>query len=80
MILILESTSGAQSLFTLNAQALAREKLVLVVGNEPAGVDPALLPVADKVVYLPMAGNKQSLNVSVAFGIAAYQLAFSQLP
>ena len=80
VILILESTSGAQSLFTLNAQALAREKLALVVGNEPAGVDPALLPLADKVVYLPMAGNKQSLNVSVAFGIAAYQLAFSQLP
>jgi len=46
----------------------------LVVGNEPAGVDPAILRIADQVVYIPMSGGKTSLNVSIAFGIAVYQL------
>jgi TrmH family RNA methyltransferase len=46
----------------------------LVVGSEPAGVDPAILQMADQVLYIPMAGEKTSLNVSVAFGIAVYRL------
>ena len=36
---------------------------------------PGARPLADELVSLPMRGVKQSLNVAVAFGIAAYQLA-----
>jgi 23S rRNA (guanosine2251-2'-O)-methyltransferase len=46
--------------------------LALVIGNENAGVDPAILAVADRIVYLPMRGRKGSLNVATAFGAAAY--------
>ena len=48
--------------------------LVLVLGNELDGVPERLLEAADIVVGLPQWGMKASLNVSVAFGIAAYAL------
>lgn len=49
-------------------------RLVLAVGNEVCGVDPGILALCERVVYLPMRGGKRSLNVAVAFGIAAYAL------
>lgn len=48
--------------------------LVLVVGNEVDGVDAQILKLADKVVHIPMYGKKESLNVSVAAGIAMYEI------
>jgi 23S rRNA (guanosine2251-2'-O)-methyltransferase len=50
--------------------------IVLVVGHEVSGVDPRILARCDKVLALPMLGDKGSLNVSVAFGIALYSLRF----
>jgi len=52
----------------------ALKKAVIVVGNEVAGVPPAVLKRADKILQIPMHGKKESLNVSVAFGIIAYAL------
>ncbi|MBI4281600.1 RNA methyltransferase [Candidatus Uhrbacteria bacterium] len=49
-------------------------KMALLVGNEVEGLPPALLRQADTVIHIPMRGKKESLNVSVAFGIAIYQL------
>ena len=46
--------------------------LALVVGNEVDGVDPKILALADAVTHIPMYGKKESLNVSVAAGIALY--------
>ena len=48
--------------------------LALVLGNEVDGVPPDVLAAADLVVGLPQYGVKASLNVSVAFGVAAYGL------
>ena len=48
--------------------------LALVVGNEVKGVSSSVLKRADKIISLPMFGRKESLNVAVAFGIAAYQI------
>ena len=48
--------------------------VVLIVGNEVTGVDPGLLALSDSIFYIPMQGDKQSFNVAIAFGIAAYQL------
>ena len=48
--------------------------IALIVGNEITGVDPALLDLCDKIVYLPMRGQKRSFNVAVAFGICVSQL------
>ena len=48
--------------------------IVLVLGHEVSGVDPRVLASCEQVARIPMAGIKGSLNVSVAFGIAAYLL------
>ncbi|MBI3460132.1 RNA methyltransferase [Candidatus Acetothermia bacterium] len=48
--------------------------LALIIGNEVGGLSSAILQRADAVVHLPMHGKKESLNVSVAFGIAVYEL------
>ncbi len=48
---------------------------VLIVGNEVTGVDPKILDLCDHITYIPMKGRKRSLNVEVAFGIAAFHLA-----
>jgi tRNA G18 (ribose-2'-O)-methylase SpoU len=50
--------------------------VVLVVGSEVSGVDPGILEQCERVLYLPMQGIKTTLNVAVAFGIAAYFLRF----
>lgn len=51
--------------------------LCLVVGNEITGISKSILELADDIIEIPMRGAKESLNVSVAFGIAAYHIAFS---
>lgn len=50
------------------------ENIALVFGNEVNGVSPKIIAASDKIFEIPMFGKKESLNVSVAFGIAAYSL------
>ncbi|HRQ37648.1 MAG TPA: RNA methyltransferase [Chloroflexota bacterium] len=50
--------------------------VLLVVGNENVGVDPAILQRCDQILAIPMLGVKDSLNVAVACGIAIYHLCF----
>jgi tRNA G18 (ribose-2'-O)-methylase SpoU len=47
----------------------------MVLGNEVSGVSEEALSVCDLVCHIPMKGTKESLNVAVAFGIAAYEIA-----
>lgn len=47
---------------------------VLVLGNEVKGLSRRLLDKCDEIVEIPMQGAKESLNVSVAAGIALYAL------
>ena len=49
--------------------------LCLVIGNEVSGVTDELLALCDMAVDIPMHGLKQSLNVSVAYGILVYHIA-----
>ncbi len=49
-------------------------KTTLVLGNEVNGLPPSILKTADEIVEIPMCGKKESLNVSVAFGIAVFSL------
>lgn len=46
----------------------------LVVGNEIEGAAQSIVPLCDVAIDIEMAGLKNSLNVSVAFGIAAYHI------
>lgn len=47
-------------------------RVCLVVGNEVDGVSEELLSLCDRTIEIEMAGLKNSLNVSVAFGVVAY--------
>ncbi len=49
------------------------DKVALVLGNEVEGLDAEALQLCDSKVMIPMA-KKQSLNVSVACGVALYAL------
>jgi len=46
--------------------------LVLIVGNEVKGINQNILKIADRIIYIPMSGKKESLNVAVACAIAMY--------
>lgn len=49
------------------------EKTALLLGNERFGLDPDSLKLADQICRIPVRGQKNSLNVGIAFGIAAYE-------
>jgi tRNA G18 (ribose-2'-O)-methylase SpoU len=51
-----------------------KKKVALVLGTEVTGLDFDDLSSVDDIVEIPRGGNKESLNVSVAFGVAAYTL------
>lgn len=48
--------------------------LALLLGEEVHGIEPQFLEMCDNVVEIPMRGQKESFNVSVAAGIALYEL------
>jgi 23S rRNA (guanosine2251-2'-O)-methyltransferase len=53
--------------------ALPRHPILLVIGGE-SGVRPLLRRTCDQVVSIPMNGQVESLNVSVAAGVALYEI------
>ncbi len=65
---------GADSQEIEKARIADDEKMALVLGGEVGGVDEAILELCDAILSIPMRGRKRSLNVSVAFGVAAYAL------
>ena len=69
-IIALERTEGGKDIFKFKP----KYPCLLIVGNEIEGVPAELLELADKKLEIPMRGMKESLNVSVAFGIAVYAL------
>ncbi len=52
----------------------ANAKIALVMGSEVRGLPKSILDQSDKIFEIPMRGKKESLNVSVAFGIVIYGL------
>ncbi len=48
--------------------------LALVLGNEVAGISRQTLKKSDKIIKLPMLGEKKSLNVGVALGVAGFYI------
>ncbi len=51
-----------------------KKDVALIVGNEVEGISEDILELCDLVVHIPMYGRKESLNVSVAAGIAMYEI------
>lgn len=51
-----------------------KTKIALVLGNEVKGLSKSILKKSDKILEIPMKGEKESLNVAVAFGIVAFSI------
>lgn len=56
------------------------QKYALIVGNEVHGVKQELIDLAQHCIEIPQYGTKHSLNVSVATGIALWQMVSPLLP
>jgi 23S rRNA (guanosine2251-2'-O)-methyltransferase len=67
----IEQAPTTESYFTQNPP----QKLALIFGNEISGVDPQVLATCDKVIEIPMFGQKNSLNVATTVGIITYHCA-----
>jgi 23S rRNA (guanosine2251-2'-O)-methyltransferase len=50
-----------------------KEPVAIVMGSEEKGIYPALMKACDEKFKIPMAGNFESLNVSVATGMILYE-------
>jgi 23S rRNA (guanosine2251-2'-O)-methyltransferase len=46
---------------------------VLIFGSEEDGISPELMGLSDESIKIPMAGNIESLNVSVSAGVVIYE-------
>ena len=53
------------------------DRTILVMGNETKGLSPLVIKSCDAMASIPLAYGLDSLNVSVAAGIALFQVAFS---
>jgi tRNA G18 (ribose-2'-O)-methylase SpoU len=68
-IIALEQAEGARDYREIRLG----EKAAIILGNEVEGIDPVILKHCDLVAEIPMRGEKESLNVAVAAGIALFR-------
>jgi len=54
-------------------------KLAIILGAETTGLSNEVLALCDQILEIPMLGDKESLNVSVAGAIAMYELRRAEL-
>lgn len=47
-------------------------RMAFILGNEVDGIENGVLKICDKIAEIPMSGKKESLNVSVAGGVALF--------
>lgn len=51
-----------------------KENVAFVVGGEVTGITKEILNLCDVIAEIPILGTKESLNVTIAFGIAVYRI------
>ncbi len=71
--LLVKAGSKQQQLTTLE-NFHPKFPLALLLGNEVEGIRREYLALCDDIVEIPMQGQKESLNVAVAAGIAMYAI------
>jgi 23S rRNA (guanosine2251-2'-O)-methyltransferase len=70
IVAALEIASNSRSIFKLSKEDFP---LALIIGNEITGVSEKAIALSDFTLEIPMLGAKHSLNVAVAFGVAAFE-------
>jgi len=57
-----------------NIKIEEKEDIVFIIGPEVDGMSKENLALCDVIAEIPMLGTKESLNVTIAFGIAVYRI------
>ena len=47
---------------------------MIIMGNEERGINSSLIKMADELISIPIKGDIESLNVSVAAGVLLYEV------
>jgi len=69
-LVVLEQAKNSSDYREFNSE----KETALIVGNEVKGIEKEILDKCDSIIEIPMKGEKESLNVSVAFGIAVFEI------
>ena len=71
-IVVLENNVGKKYKTVELSEFQPKFPLILILGEETKGNAKKIIDIADVIVEIPMRGQKESLNVSVACGVAVY--------
>lgn len=52
----------------------SKKPILFIVGSEVEGMNKKIQDLCDTIIEIPMLGEKESLNVSVAFGVAIFRI------
>lgn len=55
-------------------KAKKAKKQILILGNEVEGIEKDVLKMCDQIIEIPMRGEKESLNVSIAGAIVMFEI------
>ena len=55
-----------------NIDVKGKQNIAFIIGGEVTGITKDILEISDVIAEIPMLGTKESLNVTIAFGIAVY--------
>ena len=64
----------AKSIDYKNVSVEGRENIGFILGQEVTGISRDILDECDVIAEIPMLGTKESLNVTIAFGIGVYRV------
>ncbi len=71
-VIAIEQDEKAVDYKTVDIQG--KEKVVFVLGTEVGGLSRDILDEVSVIAEIPMIGTKESLNVTIAFGVSAYRI------
>ncbi|UCR89953.1 TrmH family RNA methyltransferase [Mycetocola spongiae] len=77
MSVIAADTKGESLLDVRNTGVLA-EPTAWLFGNEARGLEDDVLPLAERVVSVPLFGHAESMNLATAASVCLYETAFAQ--
>ncbi|HEY4475710.1 MAG TPA: RNA methyltransferase [Candidatus Paceibacterota bacterium] len=73
-IFSIEQSKNSIPYYKFQRSKIHDSRFALVVGNEIRGLPKTILAASDKILEIPMHGQKESLNVGVAFAIVAFHI------
>ncbi|MDP2676714.1 MAG: TrmH family RNA methyltransferase [bacterium] len=78
-IIAVEQAKNSIPYYTLNVKNSGSDNFVLIFGEETKGIPKTILKITDKIIEIPMAGKKESLNVSTAFAIVSFFIKYNYI-